>query len=93
MKSYRWAVDASVCFSIQAETEEEALAKAKALVGECCEGLDVETEDSLDMRVYFSEGTPPDLQDVDEAETQSAEDAERQTDLERRIADWIEGAK
>ena len=67
--NYRMAVDASICFSVEAASEEEARAKANAVAAAVCDGVDISVDDAvvfegeclnagdadLDMRAYIAE--------------------------------------
>lgn len=59
LKRYRIAVEATVCFDIDAESEREALEQAQAAVMEAS-WLDGEGVDGLDnARAYLGPPTPP----------------------------------
>jgi hypothetical protein len=67
--SYRMAVKAGVCFTVEASTEKEAVEKAKAVRDRFCEGLSVDVgESSLDMRVYLDEADEPSIENIEESD-------------------------
>ncbi len=69
MAFYRMAVDAGVFFSVEADTEEQAVEKAKAVRDQLRDGLPVDAgEDGLDMRVYTGGREVPLVQDIEDDE-------------------------
>ncbi len=59
MYRYRMTIKANVCFDVVADTEEEALAKAREVALEHTDGLAVVEGDNRGMRVYIGEECEP----------------------------------
>ncbi len=59
MPSYRLTIEASVCLSVEAATEEEAVAKGLKIVEDTCDGMDLdlclEQECDPGTRLYLHE--------------------------------------
>jgi len=58
MYRYRMTIKANVCFDVVADTEEEAVAKAREVALEHTDGLDVVEGNNRGMRVYIEECEP-----------------------------------
>ncbi len=69
MRRYRMNADASVCFDIMAESDEEAIAKAKATMVLSAE-FDDETEGLEDVRTYLKLTVAPEVDDWFEEEVE-----------------------
>jgi hypothetical protein len=81
MPIYRMAFDASVCASFEADDEASARAQAEAFRLEWIDGLDVDIwcdDDATDpdVRVYFDETKPIELEDVEGSEEDDDEENE-----------------
>ena len=77
---FRYQAQASVCFSVEAATQEEADAIAADVTENCglrTEGDDVFVDDQVtEGRVYINDGAPPpDLVDVEEDDEDDEDDA------------------
>ncbi len=68
MKNWRFGIDAQLCFSVEADTEEEARNKADVFLGSIIDGVSVETDDIADARVYHDDsfGASVELLDCEE---------------------------
>lgn len=64
MTKYRVGCDATVCFTVEAATEEEVITKANLLCEEAYDGLSVPTFENVDFRVYVDGG--PTVLDIEE---------------------------
>lgn len=69
---YRIAIPASVCIDVAAGSDEEAISKAKAVIDDNCDGLDVwQLGDGA--RLYLSEQEDPTVEDVEGGDDESEE--------------------
>ena len=63
MYRYRMTVKSSVCFDVVADTDKEAVAKARAVRTEHIDGLVVTDGENCGMRVYMDEESEPVIAD------------------------------
>ncbi len=67
--TYRMSIPATVCVDVEAESDDEARAKALEIASEFNDGLDVRQIDGH-ARLYLNDSEPADIEDVDSPDTE-----------------------